>query len=82
MFQGRLSFSTLVFLVQLSLKVDYLSRATIYCVITVISFLILQPKFIEKMIALQSEKNYDVVSGTRYQGKEAGVYGWDLKIVN
>ena len=37
------------------------------------------PKFIEKMIALQSEKNYDVVSGTRYSGKEAGVYGWDLK---
>ena len=44
-----------------------------------ISLLNLQPKFIEKMIALQSEKNYDVVSGTRYQGKEAGVYGWDLK---
>ena len=37
------------------------------------------PKFVEKMIALQSEKNYDLVSGTRYSGKEAGVYGWDLK---
>lgn len=31
------------------------------------------------MIALQEEHNYDVVSGTRYSGKEAGVYGWDLK---
>jgi len=37
------------------------------------------PKFIEKMIALQKEENFDVVSGTRYKGKEAGVYGWDLK---
>ena len=31
------------------------------------------------MIALQKEENFDVVSGTRYKGKEAGVYGWDLK---
>jgi len=37
------------------------------------------PKFIEKMIDLQKEENFDVVSGTRYKGKEAGVYGWDLK---
>ena len=41
--------------------------------------LIFQPKFIEKMIDLQKEENFDVVSGTRYKGKEAGVYGWDLK---
>ena len=34
-FLGRLSFSTLVFFVQFSLKVDYLSRATIYFVIMV-----------------------------------------------
>lgn len=31
------------------------------------------------MIHLQKEGNLDVVSGTRYQGKEAGVFGWDLK---
>ena len=31
------------------------------------------------MIDLQKEENFDVVSGTRYKGKEAGVYGWDLK---
>jgi len=37
------------------------------------------PKFIEKMIDLQKEEDFDVVSGTRYKGKEAGVYGWDLK---
>ena len=31
------------------------------------------------MISLQSEGNFDVVSGTRYSGKDAGVCGWDLK---
>ena len=31
------------------------------------------------MIDLQKEEDFDVVSGTRYKGKEAGVYGWDLK---
>lgn len=37
------------------------------------------PKFIPQMIALQEAQNYDLVSGTRYRGTEAGVYGWDLK---
>lgn len=31
------------------------------------------------MVNLQREHDYDLVSGTRYQGEEAGVYGWDLK---
>jgi len=37
------------------------------------------PKFIPKMIELQKSNDLDVVSGTRYSGKEAGVFGWDLK---
>jgi len=37
------------------------------------------PKFIPKMASLQKENDFDVVSGTRYSGKDAGVYGWDLK---
>lgn len=37
------------------------------------------PKFLPKMIALQAEGNYDIVTGTRYSGAEAGVFGWDLK---
>lgn len=37
----------------------------------------LQPKFIPKFIKRQRERNYDVVTGTRYQGN-GGVYGWDL----
>lgn len=36
------------------------------------------PKFLPKMIALQKEGNYDIVTGTRYAG-DGGVYGWDLK---
>jgi dolichol-phosphate mannosyltransferase len=36
------------------------------------------PKFIPKMIALQREHDYDIVTGTRYAG-DGGVYGWDLK---
>ncbi|ELT87327.1 hypothetical protein CAPTEDRAFT_150079 [Capitella teleta] len=36
------------------------------------------PKFIPEFIAKQKSKNYDVVSGTRYEG-DGGVYGWDLK---
>ncbi|KAI0228487.1 Dolichol-phosphate mannosyltransferase subunit 1 [Lamellibrachia satsuma] len=36
------------------------------------------PKFIAQFIKKQKEGNYDVVSGTRYQGN-GGVYGWDLK---
>ncbi|XP_050719383.1 dolichol-phosphate mannosyltransferase subunit 1-like [Eriocheir sinensis] len=36
------------------------------------------PKFIPEFIKKQKEGNYDVVSGTRYQGS-GGVYGWDLK---
>ena len=31
------------------------------------------------MASLQKEHDFDVVSGTRYSGKEAGVFGWDLK---
>lgn len=36
------------------------------------------PKFIPEMIALQKQKNFDLVSGTRYVGN-GGVYGWDFK---
>ncbi|RCH96447.1 dolichol-P-mannose synthesis, partial [Rhizopus stolonifer] len=36
------------------------------------------PKFIPQMIKLQQEKNFDIVSGTRYKSG-GGVYGWDLK---
>ncbi|KAF6717332.1 Dolichol-phosphate mannosyltransferase subunit 1 [Oryzias melastigma] len=36
------------------------------------------PKFIPEFIQKQKEGNYDVVSGTRYQG-DGGVYGWDLR---
>lgn len=36
------------------------------------------PKFITEMIRVQREKNYDIVTGTRYAGN-GGVYGWDLK---
>ena len=31
------------------------------------------------MIELQKSNHYDIVSGTRYNGKEAGVFGWDMK---
>lgn len=41
--------------------------------------LIFQPKFIPKFIELQKQHDYDIVSGTRYKGKDAGVYGWDFK---
>ena len=37
------------------------------------------PKFIPEMIHVQAEKDYDIVTGTRYSGEAAGVYGWDLK---
>ncbi|XP_078688102.1 dolichol-phosphate mannosyltransferase subunit 1-like [Branchiostoma floridae x Branchiostoma belcheri] len=36
------------------------------------------PKFIPEFISKQQERDYDVVSGTRYTGS-GGVYGWDLK---
>ncbi|KAF2445177.1 glycosyltransferase family 2 protein [Karstenula rhodostoma CBS 690.94] len=36
------------------------------------------PKFIADMIRVQKEKNYDIVTGTRYAG-DGGVFGWDLK---
>ena len=36
------------------------------------------PKFIAQMIHKQKEKDYDIVTGTRYAGN-GGVYGWDLK---
>ena len=41
-------------------------------------YFILQPKFIPKFIEKQKEKNYDIVSGTRYAGN-GGVFGWDFK---
>ncbi|XP_022092041.1 dolichol-phosphate mannosyltransferase subunit 1-like [Acanthaster planci] len=36
------------------------------------------PKFIPEFIKKQQERDYDVVSGTRYAGS-GGVYGWDFK---
>ena len=36
------------------------------------------PKFIPKFIALQQQHDYDIVSGTRYDG-DGGVFGWDFK---
>ncbi|PWA32891.1 hypothetical protein CCH79_00016432 [Gambusia affinis] len=36
------------------------------------------PKFIPQFIKKQKEGDYDLVSGTRYQGS-GGVYGWDLR---
>ncbi|KAJ1956619.1 dolichol-P-mannose synthesis [Dispira parvispora] len=36
------------------------------------------PKFIPEFIAKQKEGDYDIVTGTRYQGN-GGVYGWDLR---
>ncbi|XP_065355775.1 dolichol-phosphate mannosyltransferase subunit 1 [Calliphora vicina] len=36
------------------------------------------PKFIPEFIELQQKHDYDIVSGTRYQGS-GGVYGWDFK---
>ncbi|XP_029468970.1 dolichol-phosphate mannosyltransferase subunit 1 isoform X2 [Rhinatrema bivittatum] len=36
------------------------------------------PKFIPEFIRKQKEGDFDIVSGTRYQGN-GGVYGWDLK---
>jgi dolichol-phosphate mannosyltransferase len=37
------------------------------------------PKFLPQMIATQKTGDYDIVTGTRYAGSTAGVYGWDLK---
>jgi len=44
------------------------------------------PKYIPDMISLQADTvssgsplGYDIVTGTRYAGQGAGVYGWDLK---
>ncbi|MFH4975378.1 hypothetical protein AB6A40_002087 [Gnathostoma spinigerum] len=36
------------------------------------------PKFIPSMIELQKQKNYDIVTGTRY-ALGGGVFGWNLK---
>uniref|UniRef100_K3WCE1 Dolichol-phosphate mannosyltransferase subunit 1 n=1 Tax=Globisporangium ultimum (strain ATCC 200006 / CBS 805.95 / DAOM BR144) TaxID=431595 RepID=K3WCE1_GLOUD len=36
------------------------------------------PKFIPEFIKKQAEKNYDIVTGTRYISG-GGVYGWDLR---
>jgi len=35
------------------------------------------PKFIPQFIQLQQEKNYDIITGTRYQSG-GGVYGWNF----
>ncbi|KAI9663297.1 MAG: dolichol-P-mannose synthesis [Alyxoria varia] len=37
------------------------------------------PAALPSFIALQKEHDYDIVAGTRYSGKGAGVSGWDLK---
>jgi dolichol-phosphate mannosyltransferase len=37
-----------------------------------------QPKFIPEFIAQQAAGDFDIVSGTRYEGG-GGVQGWDLK---
>jgi len=37
------------------------------------------PKFIPEMIRLQETDDFDIVTGSRYNGNGAGVYGWDLK---
>jgi len=36
------------------------------------------PKFIKEFIEKQKEKDYDIVTGTRYSGS-GGVYGWNVK---
>lgn len=36
------------------------------------------PKFIPEFLKKVQEKNYDIVTGTRYSGT-GGVYGWDFK---
>lgn len=37
------------------------------------------PKFIPRMVEIQKSTGADIVTGTRYAGDDAGVYGWDLK---
>lgn len=37
------------------------------------------PSAIPQFITAQREYDYDIVTGTRYRGKGAGVAGWDLK---
>jgi len=37
------------------------------------------PSALPRFIATQKQGNYDIVTGTRYAGEGAGVYGWDLK---
>ena len=37
------------------------------------------PKFIMDFIRLQNKKDYDIVTGTRYEGTSAGIYGWDFR---
>ena len=37
------------------------------------------PKHIPEMVARQRATEADIVTGTRYAGAGAGVYGWDLK---
>lgn len=37
------------------------------------------PEALPRFIAKQAEADYDIVTGTRYAGEGAGVFGWDLK---
>jgi dolichol-phosphate mannosyltransferase len=37
------------------------------------------PKYIIDFIRLQKKHDYDIVTGTRYAGATAGVYGWDFR---
>ncbi|KAI9726212.1 MAG: dolichol-P-mannose synthesis [Chrysothrix sp. TS-e1954] len=37
------------------------------------------PSALPNFISMQKAHNADIVTGTRYSGKGAGVYGWDLK---
>jgi len=37
------------------------------------------PKFIPEMIRRQESEDFDIVTGSRYNGSGAGVYGWNLK---
>uniref|UniRef100_A0A0N5AUA9 Dolichol-phosphate mannosyltransferase subunit 1 n=1 Tax=Syphacia muris TaxID=451379 RepID=A0A0N5AUA9_9BILA len=58
--------------------IDALKKAKGSFVILMDADLSHHPKFIPDMIALQKEKDYDIVTGTRY-AHGGGVYGWDMK---
>lgn len=56
-----------------------IKRATGDFVIIMDADLSHHPKFIPQFIEKQKEADLDIVSGTRYSGNGAGVFGWDLK---